>query len=424
MLAPSWRPLLDFRLARGVDEEGIAMSKIANLFGLLEQLESSQIAVKHNRCLLVRNRNAECLKCLNACTSGCIALNSDSNEVSVSPEKCISCGACATACPTGAIIMRDPDDSQLLREIAAKMQVAEGAAAVVCERLAERAEGLYDLEKLTRVPCLGRVDESMICALAAMGAKSITLVQGECGTCAYSQGLETVCAVVQNAETLLKTWNAPTRVKISAKLPSAVRLEGDASYDRSKREAFGDAKRVSAKAAGAAASTALDEALGSAAASRKSASPKYAKVGKDGTLPQALPNRRARLNGALRALGEPEDVMIETRLWGHVIMDEQNCRGCRMCALFCPTGALKKFEEPDGTCGITHAPSLCVKCGLCRSVCPGNCIEISEEVFAVDMLKDEVDRYVTKAIEVVPSNAHQIHQKMKQSLGFNALYER
>ena len=46
---------------------------------------------------------------------------------------------------------------------------------------------------------------------------------------------------------------------------------------------------------------------------------------------------RERLLNNLATLGEPQDIMIETRLWGHVIIDPELCSSCQMCATFCPT---------------------------------------------------------------------------------------
>ena len=397
------------------------MSKIASLFGLLEQLESPKIAVKPNRCVSVRNRNVACLKCQAACTTGCIS-RSDDGSVVISSEKCIGCGACATACPTGAIVMRDPDDSHLLRETSSKMAAAEGRCAVVCEQLLAKAGGLCDPEKVTSVPCLARFDEGMLCALVAMGAYSVTLVHGECSSCSHSQGSRTCAMVVKGANELLNVWGSHVSIKLTNRLPGFTKAV-DEGYDKGKRAFLKGACRDSMSVVDSAASVAAVSAMG-AGPSQSSKAPSYVKVGADGTLPQSLPNRRKRLNAALKSLGEPQDLMIETRLWGHVVIDEDRCQGCRMCALFCPTGALRKFSEEDGTCGMTHAPSLCVRCGMCEQVCPISCVEISLEVFARDMLKDEVDRYVTRGLEVRPSDPHQIHRKMKKALGFERVFER
>ena len=73
------------------------MPSAKNFLGLLEKLQSADITVHQNRCAVVRNRNATCMKCAEVCTSGCISYND--NELIISPEKCIGCGMCSQACP-------------------------------------------------------------------------------------------------------------------------------------------------------------------------------------------------------------------------------------------------------------------------------------------------------------------------------------
>ena len=114
--------------------------------------------------------------------------------------------------------------------------------------------------------------------------------------------------------------------------------------------------------------------------------PRFVKVGKDGTLPHFIPDRRERLLAALDSLGQPQDVLMDTRLWGHVIIDPEKCSSCQMCATFCPTGAIAKYADEDGSIGVTHRPVDCVKCRCCTDICPEGALELSDEVFAVDLL--------------------------------------
>lgn len=44
--------------------------------------------------------------------------------------------------------------------------------------------------------------------------------------------------------------------------------------------------------------------------------------------------------GMQAALGDPVQSTLDTRLWGHVTIDMRKCKSCKMCAAFCPTGAL------------------------------------------------------------------------------------
>ena len=144
----------------------------------------------------------------------------------------------------------------------------------------------------------------------------------------------------------------------------------------------------------------------------------------DGTLPHFIPDRRERLLDSLAALGEPEDVMVDTRLWGHVVIDTDACASCQMCAVFCPTGALAKFTDADGTFGVEHRPSDCVKCRSCEAICPERAIEISEEVFAVDLMGGVTDRYVMRPRAVQHDTPHTIWHKAQTMMKTDQVYER
>ena len=73
------------------------MSLINGLLALLGEIESDAIAVHEERCISVRNRNADCLRCVEACTSA--RWRTARAKLLVEPERCIGCGTCATACP-------------------------------------------------------------------------------------------------------------------------------------------------------------------------------------------------------------------------------------------------------------------------------------------------------------------------------------
>lgn len=394
------------------------MPNVTNIFGLLEKLESTDIAVHQNRCAVVRNRNAKCMKCAEACTSGCISIAD--NELLIDPDKCIGCGTCATVCPTCALEAQHPNDAELLRQCSSAMRAAEGEAVIACNKILEAADGLYDPEKVVGVVCLGRVEETLLVTLANAGAEHVSLVKWNCDECPQKTGLQTAELVADTANTLLETWNNDMRVSIVAKFPSVARLNEKKNFDHNRREFFtelgGEAKEIASKTT----DYAVKEALGV----KEESEPKYMKVMADGTLPHFIPNRRERLLDGLAAMGEPQDIMIDTRLWGHVVIDPDLCTSCQMCATFCPTAAISKFTDEDGTFGIEHAPSDCVKCRCCADICKEGALWLSDEVFAVDLLSGAVERYEMKPMENPPGGPHAIWKSMKDLIGIEQIYER
>ena len=126
----------------------------------------------------------------------------------------------------------------------------------------------------------------------------------------------------------------------------------------------------------------------------------------------------------LAQLGEPEGGKLETRLWGAVVIDGTKCVSCRMCATFCPTGAIAKFDDADGTLGVTHTPGDCVKCGSCRDVCPADAITLLDAVPASWLTGGNRHRYVMTPRPVsLTDNPHQILDTFR--LDFNGdIFER
>ncbi|MEE0636715.1 4Fe-4S dicluster domain-containing protein, partial [Adlercreutzia sp.] len=104
-----------------------------NILGLFEKLESQSLAVQPSRCVVVRNRNASCRRCAEACPTGAILV--EGNDLAVAPERCIGCGTCATVCPTAALESKKPDDKGLLKAAVAAMQANDGVAVVMDEAM-------------------------------------------------------------------------------------------------------------------------------------------------------------------------------------------------------------------------------------------------------------------------------------------------
>ncbi len=419
------------------------MPEISRYAQLFERLQSLSLHVDEQRCLAVRNRNTPCGRCAAACASGCIHLKD--NDIAVNPEKCIGCGTCASACPTEAIAPKLPDDRELAlaaaqalaatREKMAKTEAASakapdsetentkdasrGAAVFACASLLEAAQRKLDPDTVVALSCLGRIDESLLAVLAAAGATDIYLVHGACETCAYAPGFAMARTVSETANTLFATWNAPTRVHVQPRFPSVCKKRERAPYNAARREFLLGAKSAAQTAAHETTTFAIDDFFD--AKRPGMAGTKAPHVTLDGTLPHRVPRRRELLLDALAACGNPEDELIGTRLWGHVIIDADACRSCRMCAVFCPTGALAKCDDGREV-GIVHAPGACVKCRTCEQLCPSHALSISEEVFAVDIHAGYVEKCIMRNVSAEKSGPDAIRNSMSKLIDTKYLW--
>lgn len=395
-----------------------------NILGLFEKLESQSLAVQPSRCVVVRNRNASCRRCAEACPTGAIRV--EGNDLAVAPEHCVGCGTCATVCPTAALESKKPDDKELLRAAVAAMQANDGAAVIMDAAMQAVAEGKYDPAKVVVVKSLGRVDESLIAVLAAGGATSIVLVAGpvEDASAASDRTAQLVC---DTAALLLETWGSDVSVKLTSKLPRSVRRTEPAEFDTGRRGFFSSVRDEARAAAAITAEHVVREKLGA----EEPEEPKFAKVAEDGTLPHFLPERRGRLLLALSNLGSPEDVMILTRLFGHVIIDGEKCTSCQMCATFCPTEAIRKFgdaataAETGKPFGIDHYTGRCVQCHCCEDICPTGALTLSTDVFATDVTKrGRSERIPMKPRKRKVNDPKSIVNAMSDLLGVPNVYER
>lgn len=395
-----------------------------NILGLFEKLESQSLAVQPSRCVVVRNRNASCRRCAEACPAGAILV--EGNDLAVAPERCVGCGTCATVCPTAALESKKPDDKELLRAAVAAMQANDGAAVIMDAAMQAAAEGKYDPAKVAAVKSLGRVDESLIAVLAAGGATSIVLVAGpvEDASAVSDRTAQLVC---DTAALLLETWGSDVSVKLTSKLPRSVRRTEPAEFDTGRRGFFSSVRDEARAAAAITAEHVVREKLGA----EEPEEPKFAKVAEDGTLPHFLPERRGWLLLALSNLGEPEDVMIDTRLFGHVIIDGEKCTSCQMCATFCPTEAIRKFgdaataAETGKPFGIDHYTGRCVQCHCCEDICPTGALTLSTDVFATDVTKrGRSERIPMKPRKRKVNDPKSIVNAMSDLLGVPNVYER
>lgn len=433
------------------------ISQHRSILGAFDDVNSAAIRVHQDRCAKVRNRNVACLKCADVCTSGCISMRN--GVLAVDASRCVGCGTCATVCPTCALEARNPSDAQLLRRCL-DARVGD-VVSLGCEHVVRALADMADTSRIASVVCVGRVEESLVCALAALGVRSVRIVCGECSCCEQAHGLDTANEVAQSANAILRSWGSDACVTVAKEAPAAILAEGISPQDTqaaiegyfsikracsplrtqtaevsdAQSHALNDVAHPSDEGAGVASSSQEKpivsnpaiEAPAFAFAPRPEVpkpQPGIVRCMKDGTLPHFMPDRRERLLESLSKLGSPQVDMISSRLWGCVVIDGTKCSSCRMCATFCPTGAIRKFDYADGTFGVEHAPADCVKCGSCRDICPEGAIRILDDVRSSYLLEGRVHSYKMKPRAVQLGSAQQIVETMRTRMPGTNLFER
>lgn len=385
----------------------------ANIIGVFDEMDSSAITVRQARCAVVRNRNARCLKCADACTSGCIHLEGGLLRVEVG--KCVGCGTCATVCPTCALEAHNPSDGELFA--ACECVRRDDRVVIMCHPCRESLAGLVDENAVAEVVCLGRVEESLLVGLAAKDVISVSLVSADCDCCEQRKGEDCARMVAESARSLLSAWDCDMSIEVTREIPAGA-LHGGVDREmvvealaEGLSKGFGNHPIETPGEKPGARSSADDE--------RR----EVLRIMKDGTLPHFVPDRRERLFDALAVLGEPTGASIASRLWGGITIDRSRCVSCRMCATFCPTGAIARFDEAGGAMGVNHFPGECVKCGTCRDICPAEAIELHDEAESSKLLGGAVERYRMRPRRVELNHPHQILETMRGKIP-GQIYER
>jgi Fe-S-cluster-containing hydrogenase component 2 len=417
-----------------------------------EALASDAVVVHPERCTKVRNRNTKCLKCADACTSGCISF--EEGELVLDLSRCVGCGTCATVCPTCALEAHNPSDVELKASCKRVLECERSAGvehpevAVVCSQVKAALAGLLDEERVVEVVCVGRMDESLLCELGAAGVEVVCLYAGACELCAQRHGLATAQKVIESTEALYEAWGLHARVAVSEGLPFDLLNQGvdhaeaqqvygaffahgcactpvnerEESAKAEGEEASSSETQEGIKQESGASSERADETHGTGMrfyweSTHSRQVHKNLHVMKDGTLPHFVPERRNRVLEALTQLGSPQTHSVSTRLMGTVAIDVEVCSSCRMCAVFCPTGAIRKFDDADGTIGVLHTPADCIKCESCYDICPARAITIQDGVSAEAIIEGREHRFTMKGREIsLRNNPHQMLETMKKNI--------
>lgn len=375
------------------------MADISTLANVLIKLDSGKLDVHPERCVRVRHRLAQCELCALACSSTAIKVEEGAGGLTIEPSLCTGCGNCTVACPTEALVATDPTSEALLAEAIDALS-PQGVVYFACPQAANSKT--YDMTHVVEVPCLGRIDETVFIGLVVAGAKEIYLVEGACEACETPQGHDLVAFTMDTSNYLLTCFGKNEIVSFVDSLPE------DFKQGRFKRVLPGSKKGVSRRdffdqMSVGAKSTAIDIASSSLPSlfthpeseSEKKSLTDILRVSSSGQMIQHVAHQRLRLLMYLDMLGEPKADTVTTTLWGRVEIDPEKCKSCRMCATFCPTGALWRVDN-EGAWGLAHLPTDCVNCKLCETACFNDVLKVHDDVSLPGLLNCEITHFALR----------------------------
>ena len=368
------------------------MPTLNDIATVADSMGQCRIKVAKDACVVVRNRNASCRACEEVCPHG--AIKAEANNLVISSSLCVECGACVAVCPTEALISLEPTDAELAEAAARSLAANDGVVVFACARMA--AKQLADPERFATVPCLARLEESLLLALVGAGASELVLVDGTCATCKHRECVLVADELIEQVDNLLAAHGSAVRVQRTSAFPVALTSE-DARTLRgsSRRGFFSDAARSAREAAMSAAQATIAKELGIDSAERSIG--ERLRVGEDGRMPLVGMPRHERAINALDTIGMPCVDVISSRLFGTVSINLDKCNACGVCTVFCPTGALRRDPTKKMSETVSYlefSACECVQCGLCADACWKRCITVSPDVPADELYDFEPRTFI------------------------------
>jgi ferredoxin len=293
-------------------------------------------------CAHARSGKRGCTRCIDACPAEAIV--SIGERIQVNPYLCQGGGACATACPTGAITYAYPPAADLanaLRQALQRYRAAGGSAPVVL---------FYDEHSQ------GALFEQ----IAAMPERVLPVKVEEVGSIGIDAWL---VGLAHGAEAVmvLSSDRTPSQVveATQEQLVTAWAILAGMGYEEGRLQLL-NADQPSATLA------ALQD-LPSSGTMRPATF--IAPPGKRTRLRLALEHLHAQAPAPRRSVALPAGAPF-----GEVHVETKGCTLCMSCVSACPTFAL---QDGRGLPQLNFREWSCVQCGLCARTCPEDAITLS-----------------------------------------------
>ena len=299
-----------------------------------------------------------CRLCLENCPSDAIVVKD--GGVRIDKLECQGCGACTALCPHQAISYPNFSLDQLEREMEGLLYdigtLEPRILALACQSCfpslgnAEVNPLSYSPNMLPlEVPCLDMVSCWLLLRAFDLGAQGVALISNK-GNCRFGGKPEKWPGRVQFVQGLLQRWDIqPGRIGAF----EANNLKGKLPQFLHQIEKL---------------------------------TPTPLRSFQPATLPVgnlALPALIVSLDKKLTPAGT-EAISAGAVPFGKVQLDNSQCTACGLCALDCPTGALR-FLSDAGSCRLLFDHQSCVGCGQCVTVCPERCLRL-ENILEIDRL--------------------------------------
>lgn len=318
------------------------------------------VSVENGLCSRFRCTKSSCSACADVCpVRGAVRFLEHGVEIT---DGCVACGACASACPNGAIRPIESDQN-LAKRIRNRVRPA-AAFRIACTR----AEGRVDVV----LPCLSRLTEAILLEPIRGGAARVELLGPDCPGCWLEKAAPQWKKVLTLSRDLCESAGLGAGRVVRVSVPSGKPEETHVpSNSRNSRRAMFQAIAARWTAS-------------SAAAAMPDTGPEQtpAEPFRDIVQRHHENLKRSDLLEMLRALPGAKLKSKVVPAAGTPLADldiGRQCVGCNVCETLCPTGALQHREEV-GTYALDFEAALCTGCRICEVACFYKAIRVRETV--------------------------------------------
>jgi ferredoxin len=331
-----------------------------DLVGMVGEFEKPRfLKIDPALCAHSRNGIVGCTLCLDVCPTSAIVPMGDHTEVD--PHVCDGHGACASACPTGAIVFDVPCGDALfdrLRAVATTYRQAGGEDLVLLLHGPGYAEEMISI--------IARVGRGLPAHVVPFAVREVTQIGLDFLLTAFTYGVQQIW-LLAGPERARDLGTIRQHLDVVEALFAGLGYESgrvviDVAPDPT---GFQDALYATRPPAAMPVLT------------------RYRAVGGKRMIEwSAIDHIRAQAPAPVEFLAMPQDAPF-----GQVLLDQERCTLCLSCVGACPTQALG--DDPDRP-RLTFRESACVQCGLCRNTCPEDAITLSPRLSFADAAKNRV----------------------------------
>jgi ferredoxin len=351
--------------------DGQDLQTLLKLRELVGEFEKPRFfAYKQKLCAHSRNEQVGCHACVDICSAEAIRSDKARQQIVVNPNLCVGCGACTTACPTGALTYAYPrpaEQGEKIRTLLTAYQAAGGRDAALLLHSQDKGQALIDE--------LGRGAQLKV--MQGVPARVMPLALWHTASVGLELWLSAVAYGARQVMVLLTDEEAPQyRAALMEQMAVAQSLLHGLGYEgvhfqlieaKQASSLDADLQRLAARKVQAPAGPAVVARHAVQAEKRSNLELVLDHLmAQSPVMSQAPELRPAALS--LPAAGSP---------LGTIVVDASKCTLCMSCVGACPSSALQDNpQQPE----IKFIEKNCVQCGLCATTCPEQAITLQSRL--------------------------------------------